>query len=336
MRDASEVDSRDARPTRSSGLTLVGLLVGAVLVAVLVGQLAEPDPPPRPPPTSVAPTNAFDLPVTPEPDVPIGVDSIRRCPVQLGGLTLGEDLQIRGSALERWDCDALKGPWSVVIRAADGHFGIQSAVVTFPIDPEGSGVPSTRPQGGVWNPGTQKLVWPLGSSHAQIVGDFGQATLEDLAARITVDRLDPDEGDKPQFRALNGFTVAATIPYGSPVVHEMRYGAKDLGQARTLGDGLVFTGVTSGASFESQAFEAGAKPAGFVRGKPAIYSNALGGNGTLAWESAPGEVHYIGYSGSVSSDDAIEGLRALADKGRMLTPAQWQSKDRLPVAAQSG
>jgi len=335
MQDPTEADGHEARPRNPSGTTFVGLLVGAVLAAALIGQLTSPDPVPRTP-GPVASTSP-DLSATPPPDVPIGVESLKRCLVQMGGLVLSDRRHVPGSAVERWDCDApRRGPWSVVIRASGGHFGVHSAVATFPVDLEVSGVPSTRPQDGVWNPGTQKLVWPLGSRHAQIVGDFGQATLEDLAARITVDRLDPDEGDKPQFRALNGFTVAATIPYGSPVVHEMRYGARDLGQASTLGDGLVFTGVTSGASFESQAFEAGAKPAGSVRGKPAIYSNALGGNGTLAWESAPGEVHYIGYSGSASSADAIEGLRALADKGRMLTPAQWENKDRYPVAAQSG
>ena len=62
-----------------------------------------------------------------------------------------------GSALERWDFSALKGPWSVVIRATNGHLGGHSAVVTFPVDLTASGVPSTKPQGGVWNAGTLKL-----------------------------------------------------------------------------------------------------------------------------------------------------------------------------------
>jgi len=236
-----------------------------------------------------------------------------------------------GVGVERWDCDAPpKGPWSVVIRAMGGHFGVKGAVVTFPVDLVGAGVPSTRPQGGVWNPGARRLVWPLGDSHAQIVGDLGQTTLENLAMRITV------EDGRPHFSVLDGFAVAATISYGSPVVHEMRYGARDLAQESTLGDGLVFTGVTWAASFESLAFESHAKPAGLVRGKPAIYSGALGGSGTLAWESAPGEVTYIGYSSTASETTAIVGLRTLADKGRLLTPVQWETKDRFPVAAQSG
>ena len=329
MQDPTEVDSRDARPTRSSGLTFVGLLVGAVLVTILVGQLTSPDPSPRPP-AAAATTTAPDPTATPVPDIPIGVDSIKTCSVHMGGLTLGDHLKVPGTALERWDCAAPpKGPWSVVIRATEGHFGVHGAVVTFPVD-QIVGRTVTRPQGGVWDAGRQRLVWPLSGSHAQIVGDLAQAELVDLTTFITVER------GKPHFPVLAGFAVADTTTYGSPVVHEMRYGAMDLGEGSALGDGLVFTGVTWAASFESLAFESHATPAGFVRGNPAIYSSALGGSGTLAWESAPGEVTYIGYSGGESSGDAIESLRTLADLGRTLTPAQWEAKDRFPVAAPSG
>lgn len=329
MREPGEGDRRDARTTRPSGLTFVGLIVGAVLAAVLIGQLTSPDLTPRPP--GPVATTSPDLSATPPPDVPIGVESLNRCLVRMGGLLLSDRRKVPGTAVERWDCGAPgRGPWSVVIRAAGGHLGVKSAVVTFPIDLMGSGVPSTRPHDGVWNPGDQKLIWPLGSSYAQIVGDLGQTTLENLAMRITV------EGGKPHFQALDGFAVAAALPYGSPVVHEMRYGAVELGRRSTLGDGLVFTGVMWGASFESLAFESRARPAGLVRGTPAIYSAALGGSGNLAWESAPGEVTYVGYSSTAAEATAIEGLRALAEQGRMLTPAQWEAKDRYPVAAQSG
>ena len=335
MRQPGEVDCRDVRPTRSSGPTLVGLLGGAVLVAVLLGQLAGPDPAPRPPTavgttTAVATTPAPDIPTTPEPDKPIGVDSLKRCPVQLGGLVLEERLQVSGRALERWDCGALAGPWSVVIRATGGHFGVRSGIVTFPAVSEGSGTPVAQPHGGVWNPGARILVWPLAGSHAQIVGDLVQTEMADLAMRITV------EHGKPHLPALDGFAVTVTIPYGSPVVHEMRYGTGNLGQTSKLGnDGFVYTGVTSGASFESLAIESRAQPAGFVRGSPAIYSDN-GGTGLLAWEFATGLVAYIGYTSSVTQIDAADALRALADEGRLLTPAQWETKDRTPVGAPAG
>lgn len=329
MHDPTEVDGHEAGPARPSGLTFVGLLAGAVLAAVVIGQLTGPDPSPRSP-HAVSNTSP-ELSATPPPDVPIGVESLKRCPIRMGGMVLGDRRKIPGSAVERWDCDApRRGPWSLVIRASGGHFGVHSAVVTFPVDLEGSGVPSTRPQNGVWNPGTQKLVWPVVSSrYAQIVGDLGQTTLENLAMRISL------ENGEPHFQELDGFSVAAVIPYGSPVVHEMRYGATDLGHKGTLGAGLVFTGVTRGAAFESLAFEARAKAAGLVRGTPAIYVTDLVGSGALAWESAPGEVTYVGYSSTATEATAFEGLRALADKGRMLTPAQWEAKDRSPVASGS-
>jgi alkyl hydroperoxide reductase subunit AhpC len=39
-------------------------------------------------------------------------------------------------------------------------------------------------------------------------------------------------------------------------------------------------------------------------------------------------VLYIGLNGSSSATNVLETLRALAEAGRELTPAQWQTKDR--------
>lgn len=332
MSEPDEVGGRDARPARSSGLTLVVLIGGAFLVAVLLGQLTAPNPPPGPP-TAVATTSASDLPTTTEPDVPIGVESLKRCPVGLGGLDLAGDMRVPGSTYETWDCDVLTlGPWSLVIRATNGTFGSQSAIATFPYDGQGSGTPQNVPNGGRWDPGTQTLVWPLAGSHAQIVGDVGQSQLIDLAVRITV------EGGKPHLAPLAGFGVAATVPFASPAIHEMRYETADLGLASTLGRGQVTTGVTTGASFEATTLSGRAdfsRPAGFVRGKPAITSREPGAAWTLAWESAPGELTYIGYSGPVPTAESIETLRALADKGKVLTPAQWETRSRAQVGPQS-
>jgi hypothetical protein len=130
--DPDEVNGADDRPTRSSGLVLAGLLGGVVLAAVLIGQLAAPESPPRPA-TAVAPTTTSNLPRTPEPETSTGEEPPKRCPMERGGLTLGHPLQVPGLAIDRWDCDALtRGPWSVVIRAPDGRFGVKGAVVTFP------------------------------------------------------------------------------------------------------------------------------------------------------------------------------------------------------------
>jgi hypothetical protein len=277
-------------------------------------------------PTKVAPTTSRDLVATPEADRPIGVGSMLRCPVRLGGFALREKPRIPVWSLERWDCNARKGPWSVAIRSSDGHFGVKSAVVTFPVPAEGSEAPVAKPPGGRWNPAARMLIWPLGNGHAQIVGDLGQATLAELATGITV------RGGKPHWRERGGFTAVAATTFGSPVVHEMRYATADLRVESKLGAGFVYTGVMSGASFEGLAFEDQASPMGSVRGKPAIYSSGRDGSGTLAWESAPDEVTYLRFNGSATRAVAIETLRTLADKGRPITYAQWQTKDRIPAA----
>jgi hypothetical protein len=337
MHEPTDVDPPRPSPSRSSGLTLTGLLAGAALLAsVVFGQLADPSPS-LPPSDAVATAGEQHILLTPEQDTAIGVDSTRHCPVELGGLVLGEDHGVHGWALERWDCDALAGPWSIVIRAAGGQFGVRGAVVTFPVDSKGSGRAVTRPEGGMWNASLHRLVWPLARSHAQIVGDLGHSDLAALATQITV------ENGKPHVHVPRGLSVTAAVPYDQPLIHEMRYGASDLGHDADRGDGLVFTGITSGASLETFAFESGSTPAGLVHGKPAVLSsqsalvpNRPGGNGTLTWEVAPGVVAYVGYSGSTIQPSAVEVLRALANGSRLLTPGQWQAKDRLDLGGKSG
>lgn len=333
-----DVDSHDERPTRSSGLTLVGLLGGAVLVAMLLGQLTAPDPAALPP-TAAASTNATDHPTGPAPDKPIGVESLKRCLVPLGGLTLGDHLRPPGWAIERWDCDALTlGPWSVVIRASDGHFAAKSAVVIYPFPGQAGqfDTPVAKPQGAKWNAQSRSLVWPINEGYnAKIVGDLRRTQLADFATRITVQQ------GRPHFSTVDGFAATPPTTYRPPVVHEISYQSVDLGQEGRLGSGEIWTAVMSGAGVEAQAFEDVARPAGLVRGKPAIfttnpypprYSFAAGQNsGALVWESAPDEVTCIGFESPATTEEAIEALRALADKGTVLSPAQWLRRDRSPV-----
>ena len=335
-----DVDRDDELPRRSSGLTLLGFLGGAVLVAMLLGQLTAPDPQPRPPTAGASTTaTATDHPTGPAPDKPIGVESLSRCLVPLGALTLGDHLRLPGWAIEHWDCDALTlGPWSVIIRDADGHFASKSAVVIYPFpgQPGPLDTPVAKPQGGKWNADSRSLVWPINEGYnAKIIGDLGQTQIADLATRITVQQ------GRPRFSPVGGFAATTVTTYRPPAVHELSYQAVDLGQAGRLGLGVIWTAVMSGAGAEAQAFEDGARPAGLVRGKPAIfttnpypprYSFATGQNsGALVWESAPDEVTCIGYDGSATEKESIEVLRALADKGTVLSPAQWLSRDRSPV-----
>ena len=145
-----------------------------------------------------------------------------------------------------------------------------------------------QPQGGRWNADAQSLIWPLAGSHAQIVGDVGQAQLADLAMRVTV-------VSGHHLAALDGFTAAATTTYRFPLIHEMRYETVDLGQESKLGTGEVWTGVTTGASFEFELLRVRAVPggsafyksAGVVRGKPAIYARAPDSNWILLGSQPP-------------------------------------------------
>jgi len=334
-----DVDSRNERPTRSSVLTLLGLLGGAVLVAMLLGQLTAPDPPAQSP-TAAASTNAIDRPTGPASDKPIGVESLKRCLVPVGGLALGDHLRLPGWSIERWDCDALTlGPWSVVIRASDGHFGTKSAVVIYPFpgQPGPLDTPVAKPHGGTWNAESRSLVWPINEGYnAKMVGDLGQTQLADRATRITVQQ------GRPHFSRVDGFTLTTATTYRPPAVHEISYQSVDLGQEGRFGSGEIWTAVMTGAGVEAQAFEDGVRPAGLVRGKPAVfatnpypprYSFAAGQNsGALVWESAPDEVTCIGFESPATTKDAIETLRALADKGTVLTYAQRLRRDRSPVS----
>lgn len=132
--------------------------------------------------------------------------------------------------------------------------------MTFPYtwDPQTPQTPLSKPRGATWNAEYRMLTWPLADSHAYIVGDLGQATLADLAARVTV------ENGRPHFLPLDGFTAVAATTSRAWVIHEMLYDTVDLGQVGALGNGQVWTGVLRG-----------------VRDQ---------GGGSLIWESAPGEL----------------------------------------------
>jgi hypothetical protein len=122
-----------------------------------------------------------------------------------------------------------------------------------------------------------------------------------------------------------GYTVVATGPYRPPTIHELRYGSAAVGQQAALGDGLTYTGVTSGGGFEDQLYAVPTDNGGLVNGEPAVVSPVFGGNATLAWEPTPGVVAYIGYSGSRLDDKAIAALQRLAGQARALTSTEWQA-----------
>jgi len=236
----------------------------------------------------------------------------------IGGLALRGH---RGDAfLTRSDPAAVSGAWTVVVRRTSGCLGRHGAVVTYPVPTNAStdtGAP-IRVGSVTGTAGRGFILWPLGNGHARVRGDLPQAELLRIAELTRV-----FAGLLPEVRPTAGFRVIARAPSRLPLIHEVRYRSADLGLVSALGDGLIYTGMTSGGGLEDALYAAGVTSAGTVHGSPAVVSSIGGGNGTLAWEPSASVVAYIGWSGAEMSTRAITAPRALAAGSYTLTPTQW-------------
>ena len=316
MPENAGVDPQGSRAARAPrGLVLVAVLALAVGLAVAANTLggSSTQPPPRPPPADATATVS-----EPTPSDSLTTPSIRveTALPAIGGVALGGP---RGSYLTRSDPTAVIGPWTVVVRRADGSLGRYGAVVTYPV--RTNDAPNTGASirvgsvSGISGPGF--ILWPLGNGQARIRGDLPQADLVHVAELTTV------VAGRPQVRPPAGFRVIARAPSRLLLVHEIRYASADLGVGPALGDGLTYTGLTSGGGFEDALYAEGATPAGTVYGAAAVLSSVQGGNGTLAWEPSPGVVAYVGWSGAPVNAEIVTALRTLAEGAHILTPSQW-------------
>jgi len=316
MPENAGIDPEGSRAARAPrGLVLVAVLALAVGLAVAANTLGESftQPPPRPPPAD--PTTTVSEP-TPTDSLTTPSIRVETTLPAIGGLALAGP---RGSYLTRNDPTAVIGPWTVVVRRADGSLGRYGAVVTYPVrtnDAANTGA-SIRvgSASGISGPGF--ILWPLGNGQARIRGDLPQADLVHIAALTTV------VAGRPQVRPPAGFRVIARAPSRLPLIHEIRYGSSGLGVGPALGDGLTYTGLTSGGGFEDALYAERATPAGTVHGAAAVLSSVQGGNGTLAWEPSPGVVAYVGWSGAPVNAEIVTALRTLAEGAHILTPSQW-------------
>jgi len=262
-------------------------------------------------PSASAGAPARAAPPCPATTSPAGVGS-------LAGLVIACAAQ-RGSSLDRRDRTAKVGPWTVVVRRADGSLGRHSAVVTFPV----SAPPATTRHvvvgraTGAAAPGM--VTWPIAGAYARVRGDLPESALIAIGAHTTV------VDKRPAVKPPSGYRVAAVEPYRAPEVHEVRYGTTDLGEQAALGSGLTFTGVARGGGYEDLLYESVTQGGGAVDGRSAVVSSVFGGNGALAWEPTPGVVAYVGYSGASLDDTAVAALRRLAGRSRPLTDAQWRA-----------
>ncbi|WP_344831467.1 hypothetical protein [Actinocorallia longicatena] len=220
------------------------------------------------------------------------------------------------------DVVAHGGAWTQVVRASrGGGLGRRSAVITYPVP--GSMLPENIRRPGVvghLSPGC--LQWAISGDWATVRGDLADDELVMLAEATGV------EDGVPRVREEElpaGFAARPPQPYFPPVVNESRYGAAGLGEAKALGDGLVYTTVMACGGFEDRLFTGGISASGRVRGRLAAITTAQGGNAQLVWEPRTGVVACIGYSGAPWSKAAEAALHRLAGRSRMLEPSRWKA-----------
>jgi hypothetical protein len=191
-------------------------------------------------------------------------------------------------------------------------------VVTFPVGTP-TAARSVNVGGAIGTTGRGTVTWPVAGAYARIRGDLTEAELVAIAARTTIVKGRPTE------RPPAGYRVVATGPYRPPTIHEARYSSASLAEQAVLGDGLTYTGLTSGGGFEDQLYAVHADGGGLVNGRPAVVPSVFGGNAALAWEPIPGLVAYVGYSGSPPDAKVIKALQRLAARARAVTDAGWQA-----------
>jgi hypothetical protein len=287
-------------------MTAVGVTAGAA--AVLTGgivTLGGPGGPRHAAPARASSASSPSAVVFPEgPDAAVA-------PEQTPGLVIKWAALKRGSAWDQRDRASGSGPWTVTVRRHDGSLGRHSAVVTFPVAAPSSGRTVKAGQ----------ITWRIGGGYARVRGDLPKAELLRIAAATTV------TAGRPEVEAPSGLSVTAAGTARARDMREIRYGTDSVGEAAALASGVTFTGVVRCGGFEDQLYVAGARAAGTVRGKPAVVTSTLIGDGLLAWEPAPGVVAYVGYSGAPLTDAAIAALHRIAERTRLLDPRQWQTAE---------
>jgi hypothetical protein len=310
-------DSPRRRPSRR--LIVVGVVALSAAVFGVTGVFAFGDhgAPGLVPPAVASPTVPIREAAGP-PCQPVGWAQSPAVGGAPAGLVLDRASADHPSGLERCDRTAVDGPWTVVVRRFDGSLGRHGAVVTFPASAPAH-ARSVDVGGAIGKAERGAVTWPVAGAHARIRGDLTEAELIAIAARATF------VNGRPAVHLSVGYTVVSTGPYRAPTIHEARYSSAALAEQASLGNGLTYTGVTSGGGFEDQLYAVHTDNGGLVNGRPAIVSSVFGGNETIAWEPTPGIVAYIGYSGTPMNGEAITALQRLAAQARPLTSAQWQA-----------
>lgn len=245
-------------------------------------------------------------------------------------------LEIAGGALlhgtlERRDPSAASGAQTVVVRAEDGSLAHHSAVVTWPADLDTTGTPVDVNGLPGWA-GDGIVTWNVNGKGGRVRGDLGADALLAIARATTVDPTtqQPDVPEPPP-----GLHVVARGPAATPVQREARYGSAALGEGEALGAGLALAVSATGGAIEDYLLGHHAPTEVFVQGHRAAWYDPdftepsppllLGGNGTLVWETSPGVLVAVGYSGSSSSPAAVAALTRLGERVQILDEAAWEA-----------
>ena len=305
------------RPPRWLIVAAVAVVTIAALVVSLILVAGEETSPSAAPQRSPSPPSSTGSPF---PDGSDAAGPRDETPgLVITGVALGEGSQ------NRHDRTANAGPWTVTVRRPDGSLGLNGAVVTFPVPKPQAGRPVRIGSAAGWARDGE-IVWPVADSYARVRGDLPKSQLVAIATATTV------ASGRPQVRPPSGLSVVSTGAARPHYLREARYGSGEVGEAGELSGGLTFTGVARCGGFEDLLYASDARASGAVRGKPAVITSELGGNGVLAWEPTPGVIAYVGYSGAPLDRGAIAALHRLAERTRLLSAQEWQATGPSTVA----
>lgn len=249
----------------------------------------------------------------------------RRHPVagQNAGASCGYDapaLRVRGvrplNRASGTTCAAGDAARSIVLRSRHhGRFAWHSAVLTYPVAPPPGFTGPARTRHGVrgWWTG-HSVAWRVGRQYAVVRGDLPGTTLARVVGAFHVG----DFGSL-EMGPVPGVRVSHQALYESPTHREAGYTAFTLGERASLGDTQVMTRVVAGAAIEDRLLAAGARPAGQVHGRPAVFAQEAG-TALLAWELEPGVVAVVACLGATAGTDAEPGLRRVAARTVVVPP----------------
>ncbi len=246
----------------------------------------------------------------------------------LGGMVIGGasgPASYKASTLDRRDPNASEGPYSIVVRAKNGSIIGRTAVATYQPDVVGT-VPVRAVTIAASGATELSIAQERGTLRVRAVG-LTEAEVSAIGNATQV----VDGRPEITLSSLPDFSVVASGSSSPSTIRQARYGCDVVGEIDT--QGLCYAAVTFSPGFEDALFEAGFRPGPLVDGRPSAVSTIGGGSGSLAWETQPGMIAYIGYSANplVSESSTVDAMARLAERVQLISPAEWSATNPLVV-----